>query len=138
MRVVLCFLLVVLLAACHEQAPNGLPPAVAKLEGTWLQSVEESREDTLVYRPNFYHFPPHQRRAGFRIGPFGRFTQFDLAPAGGLVARPGTWVVDGANHLRIHLHEGQQADYTLELLSLNKKALRLRRRTEESKLLIVN
>lgn len=138
MRVGLVFLLGWgLLAGCRERGPNSLPPAVAKLEGTWLHSVEESRDDTLVYRANFYNFPPHQRRTGFRIGPFGRFTQFDLAPAGGLIARPGTWVPDGPSFLRIHLHEGQQPDYTLELLSLKKKVLRLRHHAVADKLLIV-
>ena len=98
-----------------------------QLEGTWLVSREENSGDTLVYRPNTYAFPPSRGRTGFAIKTYGRFEQFDIAPADGLAARPGTWMSDGATRLRIHLTNSREPDYTLEIISLEKQVLKLRR-----------
>ncbi|WP_236049979.1 lipocalin family protein [Hymenobacter negativus] len=100
-----------------------------QLEGTWLSSREEDHGDTLVYRPNTYKFPPARGRTGFAIKPFGRFEQFDIAPTDGLTGREGTWTADGnSSRLLIHLADGQMPNYTLEIISLKKKVLQLRRR----------
>lgn len=119
-----------LLAACERHKPaviTSSPTSMKQLEGTWLSSHEENRGDTLVYRPNTYKFPPARGRTGFAIKPFGRFEEFDIAPTDGLDGHPGTWTSDGDSRLRIHLTEGQQPDYTLEILSLDKKkGLKLR------------
>lgn len=124
---------VLLLAAtCQPQAPAGAPaapPALAGLEGTWLNAHEENRGDTLVYRPSTHKFPPARGRTGFKIGPYGRFTQFDIAPTDGLLGRPGTWTAaPGTAQLRIHLTDGSQPDYTLEIVALEHEVLKLRRR----------
>ena len=80
-----------------------------------------------MYRPNTYKFPPSRGRTGFAIKPFGRFEQFDIAPGDGLAGRPGSYTADGNARLRIHLTDKQEPDYTLEIISLDKKVLRLRR-----------
>ena len=119
-----------LAAACQEHKPavgTSSPTSMKQLEGTWLAAHEENRGDTLVYRPNTYKFPPARGRTGFAIKPFGRFEQFDIAPTDGLTGHPGTWTANGDARLHIHLTEGQQPDYTLEILSLDKKILKLRR-----------
>ena len=116
-----------LLAAC-QQRNRAVAPTLKQLEGTWLVSTEENRGDTLAYRPNTYAFPPIRGRTGFAIGPFGRFEQFDIAPTDGLVGRPGMWTADGKTRLRIHLTDGRDPDYTLEIFSLEKHVLKLRRR----------
>ena len=119
-----------LAAACQQPKPavvTSSPTSMKQLEGTWLAAHEENQGDTLVYRPNTYKFPPARGRTGFAIGPFGRFEQFDIAPTDGLAGHPGTWTSDGSTRLRIHLTDGQQPDYTLEILSLDKKVLKLRR-----------
>lgn len=118
-----------LAAACQPNKPaviTSSPASMKQLEGTWLASHEENRGDTLVYRPNTYKFPPARGRTGFAIKPFGRFEQFDIAPADGLQGREGTWTADGDTRLRIHLADGQSPDYTLEILGLNKQVLKLR------------
>ena len=102
------------------------PASMKQLEGTWLASHEENRGDTLVYRPNTYEFPPARGRTGFALGPFGRFEQFDIAPTDGLKGREGSWTADGDTRLRIHLTDGQSPDYTLEIISLDKRVLKLR------------
>lgn len=122
----LAFLSWLLVAACHPQ--RAAPPAADKeLQGTWLQSPEEDRADTLAYRPNTYRFGPRRGRTGFALGPYGRFTQFDLAPTDGLAGHDGTWTTPDPAHLRIHLADGSTPDYTLEIISLQKGVLRLRR-----------
>ena len=125
------FSLLLLAATCQQRksaAVVTLSPATMKqLEGTWLASREENHGDTLVYRPNTYKFPPARGRTGFAIKSFGRFEQFDIAPTDGLAGRPGTWTADGDTRLRIHLTDDQEPDYTLEIISLDKQALKLRR-----------
>ena len=118
--------LLLLAAAC--QPHHDAIPTPQQLEGTWLTSREENSGDTLVFRPNTYTFPPSRGRTGFAIKPFGRFEQFDIAPTDGLATRPGTWTADGPTRLRIHLTDGRQPDFTYEILSLQNKVLKLRRR----------
>jgi hypothetical protein len=116
-----------LLAAC--QSVTDSRPVVASLkevEGTWLNAHEENRGDTLVYRPNTYKFPPARGRTGFAIEPYGRFTQFDIAPTDGIAGREGTWTATGPHRLRVHLEDGNTPDYTLEVISLKDKVLKLR------------
>lgn len=118
-----------LAAACQSKKPGivaSSSTSMKQLEGTWLASHEENRADTLVYRPNTYKFPPARGRTGFALKPFGRFEQFDIAPTDGLQGREGTWTADGDTRLRIHLTDGQSPDYTLEIISLDKKVLKLR------------
>lgn len=121
--------LLLLAATCkpNNSSNKAAAPALKQLEGTWLVSREENAGDTLVYRPNTYHFPPSRGRTGFAIKPFGRFEQFDIAPTDGLAGRAGTWTADGNSRLRIHLKEGTEPDYTLEIISLEKQVLKLRR-----------
>jgi hypothetical protein len=126
----LSFSLLLLVAACQKNKPavvTSSPASMKKLEGTWLESQEENHGDTLVYRPNTYKFPPARGRTGFAIKPFGRFEQFDIAPTDGLTGREGTWTAEGDTHLIIHLEDGRTPNYTLEILSLEKKVLQLRR-----------
>ena len=115
------------LGAC-QAAPDSRSAASAlkALEGTWLNAHEENRGDTLVYRPNTYKFPPARGRTGFALEPYGRFTQFDIAPTDGLEGRDGTWTATGPHSLRIHLEDGNTPDYTLEVISLKNKVLKLR------------
>jgi hypothetical protein len=120
-----------LAAACQPHKPDVVtssPTSMKQLEGTWLASHEENRGDTLVYRPNTYKFPPVRGRTGFALESFGRFEQFDIAPTDGLKGREGTWTADGDSRLRIHIADGQSPDYTLEIISLDKKVLKLRQR----------
>ncbi|MGI4884345.1 MAG: hypothetical protein ACRYFR_05235 [Janthinobacterium lividum] len=117
-----------LLVAATCQPRRAAPAASSKeLQGTWLQSPEETRGDTLCYRPNTYKFPPSRGRTGFAIGPAGRFQQFDIAPTDGLQGHDGTWTAPDPAHLRVHLADGSTPDYTLEIISLHQGVLALRR-----------
>lgn len=125
-------LLALLAAACQQHRPEILtasPTSMKQLEGCWLLAAEENSGDTLVYRPNTYGFPPVRGRTGFTLQEYGRFEQFDAVATGGLRGRDGTWTIARNNHLRIHLTDRQSPDYTLEILSFQKKkrVLRVRR-----------
>lgn len=124
-----------LLASCHpagstDAETKGLPTGgLAALKGTWLLVPEASHADTLVYRRNTYRFRYRPGgRPGFRLGPDGRFTRYDLAAGGGLLAHEGTWTEAGQQTLRIHLPEPSPAkpDYLLVLLSYQEGKLTLR------------
>lgn len=119
--------LLLVAATCQPRRPDRLPASPADLQGTWLQSNEESRGDTLVYRPNTYKFPSSRGRTGFAIGVASRFTEFDIAPTDGLEGHEGTWTAPDPTHLRIHLADGSTPDYTLEITSLHNGVLKLRR-----------
>ena len=118
-----------LLAACHSDHPAELPTGqLATLRGTWLLVPEASRADTLTYRRNTYRFQYRPGgRPGFRLGPAGRFTRYDVAPGGGLLAQEGTWTETGQGRLRIHLPEAPP-DYELLLLNYRQGVLKLLRR----------
>jgi len=124
-----------LLLGCHAEHPAGLPASaeLAQLRGTWLLLPENSRADTLAYRRNTYRFKYRPGgRPGFRVAPGGRFTRFDLAPGGGLLAEEGTWTETTTGRLLIHLPglEPPALDYELEVLSYQNGLLKLRRLRE--------
>jgi len=125
--------LLLLLPACHSDAnhPPELPTGtLAALHGTWLLQLEASHADTLAYRRNTYRFRYRPGgRPGFRLGPAGRFTRYDLAPGGGLLAQEGSWTETGTGHLLIHLPEIEPAepDYELAMLDYKNGVLRMRR-----------
>jgi len=125
----------VVLAACHSSGTReeaGLPPGdLAALRGTWLLVPESSHDDTLVYRRNTYRFKYRpEGRPGFLLGPAGRFTRYDVAPEGGLLAQEGTWAEAGGRELRIHLPELRppEADYQLRFISYRQGVLTLYRK----------
>jgi len=131
-RPLLALLPLLLAVACQPKHSPELPSGgMAALRGTWLLVPESSRADTLAYRRNTYRFRYRPGgRPGFRLGPAGRFTRFDVAPGGGLLAQEGTWTDTGKDRLLIHLPEVEPAepDYELELLSYREGVLKLRRR----------
>lgn len=123
------------LLACHSEHSAGLPASaeLAQLRGTWLLLPESSRADTLAYRRNTYRFKYRPGgRPGFRLAPGGRFTRFDLAPGGGLLAEEGTWTETTTGRLLIRLPglEPPAPDYELEVLSYQNGLLKLRRLRE--------
>ncbi len=122
-----------LLATACKKIKSTAVVTMHGLEGTWLNSHEENREDTLVYRPQTYAFPPSRGRTGFRIEPYSHFEQFDIAPTDGLTARPGTWTIDRKLNMRITLESGPNPNYTLQVVELDtvKQLLKVRRLPEK-------
>ena len=127
LRLLVLAALPLLAATCQSADKPTLPPSLKLLQGTWLHSREEDQGDTMVYRTNTYKFPPSRGRTGFAIGPFGRFTQYDIAPTDGLQGQPGTWTLLNGNRLLIQLSDSQTPAYELEVLRLEGKKMWVRR-----------
>jgi hypothetical protein len=132
-RSLLVLLPLLLAVACQPKHSAELPSGgMAALRGTWLLMPESSHADTLAYRRNTYRFRYRPGgRPGFRLGPAGRFTRFDVAVGGGLQSQEGTWTDTGHDRLLIHLPELESTEppYELELLSYRAGILKLRRRS---------
>lgn len=126
----LAALSVLLLAAtCKPESQSGrLPPNPKQLEGTWLHAHEEDQADVLVYRPNTYAFPPSRGRTGFAFERNGLFTQYDIAPTDDLEGHKGRWKVQKDNTLLINLDDQPESGYVLEVVSLENKVLKVRRK----------
>ena len=108
-------------------APAAKIPQLKQLERTWLHSQEEDQGDVRVYRPNTYAFPPARGRTGFQFDHNGLFTQYDIAPTDGLEGRKGQWKADGSSKVTISLDDKRDPDYSLEIVSLEKDLLKVRR-----------
>jgi hypothetical protein len=98
------------------------------LTRTWLHAHEEDQGDVLVYRPNTYNFPPSRGRTGMAFDQNGLFTQYDIAPTDGVQGRKGQWMVMDEHTVRITLDDKQDPAYQLEIVSLDEKTLKVRRK----------
>ena len=121
----LAALSVLLLAATCQ--PGSKAAAMKQLERTWLHAHEEDQDGIQVYRPNTYAFPPSRGRTGFAFDHNGLFTQFDIAPTDGLEGRKGKWSAENDHTLRITLDDKKDPDYKLEIVSMNKDMLKVKR-----------
>ncbi|GAB3305925.1 hypothetical protein [Hymenobacter tenuis] len=122
----LCCLSVLLLAAtCNNDPKTAMK--LQQLERTWLHAHEEDQGDIRVYRPNTYAFPPSRGRTGFAFDHNGLFTQYDIAPTDGIEGRKGRWQAEGDNTIRIMLDDKRDADYKLQIVSLENDVLKIRR-----------
>ena len=94
-------LLLLAVAACggEEAAP---PDALFR---SWRRSPEEDAQGVLVYRPSEYRFPPSRGREGLEIARDGSVTELRIAPADGLLRRPGRWTWQPPDKLVIELAE---------------------------------
>ncbi|RYU79709.1 hypothetical protein [Hymenobacter persicinus] len=126
-----CLSTVLLAGTCNPDAGTTASvtsaPVMKQLERTWLHAQEEDQGDVRVYRPNTYAFPPARGRTGFQFDHNGLFTQYDIAPTDGLEGRKGTWKADGSSKIVISLDDKRDPDYTLEIVSLDKDVLKVRR-----------
>jgi len=96
---------------------------------TWLHSREEDEGEVMVYRPNTYAFPPSRGRTGFAFEAGGKFTQYDIAPTDGLEGNPGKWEMKDSKIIAISGIKDQPG-YTLEVVSLDDKMLKVKRRDQ--------
>lgn len=120
-----CLSVVLLAATCKFSGKDSAE--MKQLERTWLHAHEEDTGDVRVYRPNTYAFPPSRGRTGFAFEHNGLFTQFDIAPTDGLEGRKGKWTPENDHTLRISLDDKKDPDYKLEIVSIDKDVLKVKR-----------
>jgi hypothetical protein len=74
-----------------------------------------------------YAFPPSRGRTGFCFEHNGLFTQYDIAPTDGLEGHKGQWKAESPTVLRIIFDNENEPGYRLEIVSLEKDLLKVRR-----------
>lgn len=125
MKIVLLFTLFFVLSA--QQCAKEIDPKA--LINKWGHSHEEDAEGLQVYRPHTYDFPLARGREGFEFKEDGNFIQYDIAPADGNIAIPGTWKQDPdkGNILLIELNNKPDASYRMEIIELSKDVLKFKK-----------
>lgn len=98
---------------------------LALLEKTWLHSHEESRGDTMVFRPNTFDFPPSRGRIGFKMDADGTFHQFDIAPTDGLEEHQGRWVMPDEKHLNVTFPDKKSTDFSAQIISMTPEMMKV-------------
>lgn len=125
MKIILLFALFLALSA--QQCAKEIDPEA--LINKWGHSHEEDAEGLQVYRPHTYDFPLARGREWVEFKKDGSFIQYDIAPADGNIALPGTWKQDPdkSNILLIELKNKPDANYRMEIIELNKNVLKFRK-----------
>lgn len=123
------FAAVALVAARRLRSTRPVPKVPQALLRTWFHSFEEDQGDLQVYRPRGFSFPRAFGRNGFSIRRDGRFVQYDIGPADGIVEIPGRWALEPDNVLRIKLRRigstGQKT-YRMQIVSVTADLLKIR------------
>ncbi|UOQ65409.1 hypothetical protein [Hymenobacter volaticus] len=77
--------------------------------------------------PQYVRLSAFAGRTGFSFDHNGLFTQLDIAPTDGLEGRKGKWTAENDHTLRISLDDKKDPDYKLEIVSVDKDVLKVRR-----------
>jgi hypothetical protein len=85
---------------------EGISPSV--LSQRWLHSHEEDTESEMVFRPSTYPFPRSRGRTGFELRPDGSAAVLGIAPTDAPQEQQGTWTIDAAKQLLVHVPALQQ------------------------------
>ena len=102
-----------------DQLPNEL------FQG-WRHSFEDDTEDTTVYRPVDYDFPPARGRAGIEFLAYGGFIDWIVAPTDALQSVHGFWRIEDE---RIHLsfENNISEPQIIEIVEYSADILKIRR-----------
>jgi hypothetical protein len=84
--------------------PDEIAPSL--LNQRWLHSHEEDTTDEMVFRPSTYKFPPS--RTGFELRPDGSAQVLGIAQTDAPQEQQGTWTIDAAKQLLVHVPSLQQ------------------------------
>jgi len=96
------------------------------LNRRWLHSHEEDTAGEMVFRPANYPFPPSRGRTGFELRPDGTAAVLGPAPTDKPLERSGTWKIDDAKRLIVHVPELQQTQ-SMTVVSSNPDRLVVRK-----------
>ena len=93
------------------------------LQQHWVHSHEEDTQDTLVYRPSDFQFPPSRGRLGFEFLPVGAFVYFPIAPQDGSDRFTGRWTVVSPTKVDIVLDNDVMPPFSLNIVSCSADTL---------------
>lgn len=98
----------------------------------WVHSYEDEKGDGIeVYRPESYSFPPSRGRKGIKFQKDGSMVRFDIGPADGTKFLMGKWEgTKFGNTMKVVINGGESSVYFLEVVSVSKDMLKVRRKSE--------
>ena len=95
-----------------------------ELTQPWVHSHEEDVGDEIVFRPKTFPFPPSRGRHGFELLPGGMLIAEGPGETDIPRSQPGWWEMKSPN--RLMLHESNQSDRELEIVSVSADKLVVR------------
>ena len=119
-------LLLLLAAGCHptKRAMNTYGPGLFQ---HWTHSYEDDKDQTKVFRPSTYTFPPSRGREGFEIKEDGTFIRYAIGPADGTDKMNGTWKMKGKDRLIITFGQNKVPPFEMKIISLEKAMLTIQK-----------
>ena len=98
----------------------------ACLIGRWIHSHEEDTPNVQIYRPADYPFPPARGRDGLEFRAGGDLVYLGIARGDGTEASNGRWTIESPNRIRIEIENDRIEPYTIEVISCDEEALKIR------------
>ena len=98
-----------------------------QLYGVWLHSYEEDEEDTKVYRPSLYDFPPSRGRDGFEFRADGVVRVLRPGPRDKGISDTLRWAYKEERTIEIYYDQVNTPEeiYRLEVLVLSDSLLKV-------------
>ncbi len=98
----------------------------------WVHSYEDEKGDGIeTYRPESYSFPPSRGRKAVKFQNGGLMVRFDIAPGDGQRLVMGKWErTKLGNTLKITVEGSENSVYFLEVISVGKDLLKVKRKLE--------
>lgn len=96
----------------------------------WIHSFEEDKDETTVYRPDEYDFPPSRRgREGIEFRPDGVFVDWEIGPNDAFRGINGHWTTESAGSVRIFFEGNVREPRIMEILQIDAKVLKVRQQS---------
>ena len=92
-----------------------------------IKRIIADTDDVMVFRPSDYSFPPSRGRRGFEVLKNGEFVRYGIAPTDGMIEYRGRWEWVGKGGIAIRMGRGEAGLDTLELVSLEKGILKIKK-----------
>ena len=118
------FILTLILTTCNNQStiPSQSLDALCQC---WNYSYEESEDDTKVYRPCDYNFPPSRGREGMTFLENKTFVYKAIAPTDGFIQLKGNWTLED-DILTMNYTSPNTKSSKFALISLTKEMIKLK------------
>lgn len=93
----------------------------------WVHSHEEDVDESIVYRPSTFDFPPSRGREHWELRTGGTAIRHAIAPADGSIRHEGTWSLSSDSLLTIDLASGSPMHHAFRVVAVDTARLVLRR-----------
>lgn len=97
------------------------------LHQRWIHSHEEDTEREVVFRPVNYRFPPSRGRKSIELKPDGSLLETRIGPTDRLQEFQGAWKLEGDDTLVLYTKSPSESRRVMQILSVDKKRLVIRK-----------